>query len=233
MSNQDESSNSFNRILITIRHVGWLLRRKHPEVKSKSHAVDMSDLTNDPLVRFQSQHYWLLYFFIAFAVPIAIPVYAWSETWFNSLFISYFLRYLTSLHCTWFVNSTAHMFGDRPYNSNIQPVENHFVSFCTFGEGYHNYHHTFPMDYATSELPYTLNVSRRFIEFCHRIGLANNLKRPSDAVISARKQNVLDAEAKLEINRCSPLIASQLDSGYEADEEDQEEVIYNIDSKSL
>lgn len=34
-------------------HVGWLLVRKHPDVKKKGKAIDMSDLNADPLVMFQ------------------------------------------------------------------------------------------------------------------------------------------------------------------------------------
>jgi len=36
-------------------HVGWLLVRKHPDVKEKGKAVDMSDLETDPLIRFQKK----------------------------------------------------------------------------------------------------------------------------------------------------------------------------------
>lgn len=36
-------------------HVGWLLRKKHPEMKRKGRMLDFSDLLNDPLVKFQSE----------------------------------------------------------------------------------------------------------------------------------------------------------------------------------
>lgn len=34
-----------------------------------------------------------------------------------------------TLHGTLIVNSAAHMFGTRPYNANIAPVQNVLVSF--------------------------------------------------------------------------------------------------------
>jgi stearoyl-CoA desaturase (delta-9 desaturase) len=34
-------------------HVGWLLMRKHPDVKRKGKAIDMSDLEKDFVVVFQ------------------------------------------------------------------------------------------------------------------------------------------------------------------------------------
>lgn len=36
-------------------HVGWLLCKKHPEVISKGKGIDLSDLENDPVLRFQRE----------------------------------------------------------------------------------------------------------------------------------------------------------------------------------
>lgn len=36
-------------------HMGWLLVRKHPEIKRKGATIDMSDLENDPIVMFQKK----------------------------------------------------------------------------------------------------------------------------------------------------------------------------------
>lgn len=56
------------------------------------------------------------------------------------------------LNVTWSVNSFAHYFGDKPFDESIWPCETKFVAFAAAGEGWHNYHHTFPHDYACSEL---------------------------------------------------------------------------------
>ena len=34
-------------------HIGWLLVRKHPDVKAKGKSLDLSDLFADPVCRFQ------------------------------------------------------------------------------------------------------------------------------------------------------------------------------------
>ena len=34
-------------------HCGWLMVRKHPDVKAKGGKVDISDLLNDPVCAFQ------------------------------------------------------------------------------------------------------------------------------------------------------------------------------------
>ena len=68
--------------------------------------------------------------------PVVCPMIFFGETLINSLIINIF-RWVSSLHATWFVNSAAHMFGDRPYDGDIKPAENVFVSFGALGEGYH------------------------------------------------------------------------------------------------
>ena len=80
------------------------------------------------------------------------------------------LRYVSVLHATWLVNSAAHMFGMKPYDVKIGPVENMAVSVLAMGEGFHNYHHTFPYDYSTSEWGPHLNITTAFIDFMAMIG---------------------------------------------------------------
>jgi stearoyl-CoA desaturase (delta-9 desaturase) len=93
------------------------------------------------------------------------------------------------------------MFGDRPYNQKIQPRENYWVSYGAFGEGYHNYHHTFPWDYSTSELGGKLNLTKRFIDTCAAFGLAYNLKQASKNIVESNKikakKALMDKETRL------------------------------------
>jgi len=73
---------------------------------------------------------------------------------------------------TWLVNSSAHLSGGHPYDKNIKPAENMGVTLASFGEGYHNYHHTFPYDYSTSEhgWKYNFNFTTLFIDSFAAIG---------------------------------------------------------------
>ena len=37
-------------------HIGWLMIKKHPDVKTKGKTVDMSDLLQDPIVVWQRRY---------------------------------------------------------------------------------------------------------------------------------------------------------------------------------
>lgn len=96
-------------------HVGWLLCRKHPEVKRKGQGIDMSDLEADPILMFQHNYYlWVMPLF-CFILPTLTPIYLWNETFVNSFCLN-ILRYVFTLNSTWLVNSAAHLWGSKPYD---------------------------------------------------------------------------------------------------------------------
>lgn len=122
-----------------------------------------------------------------FILPTIIPVYFWGETWTNAFFVATMFRYAFILNVTWLVNSAAHKWGDKPYDRSIKPSENMSVSFFALGEGFHNYHHTFPWDYKTAELGnHKLNFTTNFINFFAKIGWAYDLKTVSHDIIKQR-----------------------------------------------
>ncbi|KAI5614270.1 stearoyl-CoA desaturase 5, partial [Silurus asotus] len=168
-------------------HVGWLFVPKHKEVIEKGKRLDMSDLLADPVVAFQRKYYKISVVMMCFILPTLVPWYFWGESLWNSYFLSTILRYTIALNLTWLVNSAAHMYGNRPYNKNINPRENRFVTFGAIGEGFHNFHHTFPFDYAASEFGFRYNPTTCFIDLMCWFGLASNRKRATPEMIMARK----------------------------------------------
>ena len=171
-------------------HMGWLMCKKHPEVLRKGKSIDLSDLWSDPIVRFQRKLYIPLVILIWGLLPTLIPYYFWQEHIITAFALN-MLRYSVTLHSTWLVNSAAHMWGSKPYDKNIEPRENYSVNYLTYGEGYHNYHHTFPYDYSASELGWTgnFNLATLFIDFFALIGLAYDRKTvPKDIVMKRHER---------------------------------------------
>lgn len=72
------------------------------------------------------------------------------------------------------------------FSRHIKPVESAFVSFVTSGEGWHNYHHAFPMDYRASELGAKFNLSAKIIDLLAYLGLVYDLRTVSEHVIKQR-----------------------------------------------
>lgn len=83
---------------------------------------------------FNFRHYKVSVVVLCFLVPTLVPWYFWGE----SLMVAYFLpglfRYAVMLNATWLVNSAAHIWGNRPYDKNINPRENTLVAFSAIGK---------------------------------------------------------------------------------------------------
>lgn len=173
-------------------HVGWLMVRKHPDVRTKGKQIDMSDLYADNIVMFQRRHYKPLTIIFNIILPTLVPWYFWNEALWNSFFVCFAFRYAYSLNVTWSVNSFAHIWGSRPYDETISPSQNLVANLGTLGEGYHNFHHCFPQDYATSELGTYINLSKFFIDFFALVGLAYDLKTASKEAVFQRRRRTGD-----------------------------------------
>lgn len=71
---------------------------------------------------------------MCFVIPTVVPWYLWGESLWNAYFLASILRYTISLNVTWLVNSAAHMYGNRPYDKNINPRQNTLVTLGAIGE---------------------------------------------------------------------------------------------------
>lgn len=61
------------------------------------------------------------------------------------------------------------------------------------GEGWHNYHHTFPWDYKAAELgTYSKNFTTAFIDLMAKLGLAYDLKSVSEEMVRKRVERTGD-----------------------------------------
>jgi stearoyl-CoA desaturase (delta-9 desaturase) len=178
-------------------HIGWLLVKKNQKVVDAGRQIPMDDLLADPIVMFQKKldPWWNLFW--CFAFPALVPVYGWGEDPTVAFLVCSTLRYVCLLHATWTVNSIAHIFGYRPYDITINPRQNFWVALWSLGEGWHNWHHKYPYDYATSEYGClkNLNPTKVFIDTCAALGLVSGRKRALDAWKLARAKLEENAKA--------------------------------------
>jgi len=171
-------------------HIGWLLVEKSPETIKEGKKLNMDDLHEDRFVMFEKNAHPWFPLFMSFILPGLICT-AFGNTYWDGVFFAGALRYVLCLHFTWFVNSAAHLWGERPYNKQIGPAENLWVSIFAAGEGWHNFHHTYPFDYATSEYGIFTqwNPTKFFIDMASFVGLATNLRK---ATHNKNKQNKVE-----------------------------------------
>lgn len=169
-------------------HIGWLMLKKNTHVRNAGKKLDLSDLKNDGVVMFQHKLGIPFCVLVCFAVP-SLMVKLWGDHWYYGFLIPGALRYVWVLHCTFVVNSAAHLFGDRPYAPDNGGRENPLVSFLAIGEGWHNWHHKYPFDYAASEYGISSqnNFTKLFIDTMGLFGMVHSRKRATDVWAALRK----------------------------------------------
>jgi stearoyl-CoA desaturase (delta-9 desaturase) len=146
-------------------HVGWLFRRQ-PERPIPDF------LSDDRLLRWQDRYYIPLAVLVSFVVPYLLA--GWG-----GLLLAGVVRIVIGHHVTWLINSWAHIGGNRPYDPNVTAADNWFLAFFTFGEGFHNFHHTFPHDYRNGVGTWAFDPSKWLIRGLAWFGVTYDLKRIS------------------------------------------------------
>jgi stearoyl-CoA desaturase (Delta-9 desaturase) len=156
-------------------HIFWIFSTTE-RIENQKNTIDISDLKADKLCAIQHKFY-LLTALLGWMIPILIGKlfgFGWAL-----LFATSTIRTIAVWHATFCVNSLAHLWGHKPYNTKIGAVQNFIVSLITSGEGWHNYHHTYPKDYRASHSNNNLkywNPSSSFINVLCWLGLVTNRK---------------------------------------------------------
>ena len=184
-------------------HMGWLFLKKDPSVIKAGRELDYTDLNEDAAVMFQKKLDPWFALYMCFVMPAQVASYFWGEDFWAAFFVAGALRYVWVLHCTWLVNSAAHLYGDHPYDTLSYPAENPFVAWFAVGEGWHNWHHKYPFDYAASEFGVSsqFNPSKLFIDVLAAFGLVWGRKRATGAWAMGKSRRDREKEAGIPIRK--------------------------------
>lgn len=151
-------------------HVLWMF--------FKSDKIDpkiISDLTRSKMLVFQNNHY--VFCMLATSIISFLFVGWMVGDYLGAFLFAWWVRLFFLHHTTWCINSLAHYWGTKFYSEEHSAVDNYLISLLTYGEGYHNYHHTFAHDYRNGIRWYHFDPSKWLIWTLHKLGLAHNLKR--------------------------------------------------------
>jgi len=153
-------------------HCGWLF----VETLHRSDSYERR-LRKDPIIMWQHRHYPAIV-----ASGLLVPFVAGyiSNGLISGLgcfLLAGMLRIVLVLNSTFTINSLCHMWGSQPHGTQDSSRDSWLISFVSFGEGYHNYHHTFSYDYRNGPRWYNFDPSKWLIYLLALTGLAYNLQR--------------------------------------------------------
>jgi len=150
-------------------HIGWILTGKSMHHDTETLARYVPDLTKDKF------HVWITkYHYVPMIVLGLVLLAIGGLPWllWGVLFRTTFL-----LHCTWAVNSAAHLWGSRRFATKDLSTNNFWVAIASFGEGWHNNHHAHPVSARHGLAWYEFDLNWYGIWLLKRLGLARHVYR--------------------------------------------------------
>jgi fatty-acid desaturase len=146
-------------------HMGWMFHTV-PAYKK------IDSLTKD--LQKDDYYVWLEKNFLALQLPVALVLYligGWSMVGWGI-----FVRLVLAYHATWLVNSATHKWGYRTTDSDDTSRNNWWVALLTFGEGWHNNHHSRQVRARHGLQWWEIDVSWWIISTLERLGLITKVK---------------------------------------------------------
>ena len=117
-------------------HIGWIFQGEGQSQSETSMMRYTPDMMRDPVQRFMNKYYWVS------SILLGVALFAFGG--FSMIFWAIGLRVVFGWQTTWLVNSVTHTWGTRRFESRDTSTNNGLVAALTFGEGWHNNHHTYP-----------------------------------------------------------------------------------------
>ena len=182
-------------------HILWMFFRDEP-IDPKV----VSDLSRSKMLKFQHEHY--LFCMLGSNILTSLVVGYFLGDYLGAFLFAWFVRLFVLHHTTWCINSLAHFWGTQFFSKEHSAVDNYLISLLTYGEGYHNYHHTFSQDYRNGIYWYHFDPAKWLIWGLWKLGLAYDLKKVNDYRIA--KQMLLEHK-NLILNRVKESIYAQKD----------------------
>ncbi len=157
-------------------HIGWVVRGTAQDHDAATLKRYVPDLLKDKFHVLLAKYYYvplLISAVILFALG-GWPMVLWGVC----------ARIVVGWHTTWFVNSLAHIFGQRRFATQDDSTNNWFVALLTFGEGWHNNHHASPTSARHGLKWYEFDMNWLTIRLFEKLGWARHIRR-HEAKLSA------------------------------------------------
>jgi len=157
-------------------HMGWIFakRGQRPDYS------DVSDLTQSPELVWLDRHQYFPAFVLGFAVW-------WFAGW-TGLVVGFLWSTVVLWHCTFFINSLAHVHGSQHYLTGDDSRNNWWLAVITCGEGWHNNHHAYQSSTQQGFRWYQVDFTYYVLKALSWTGLVWDLRAPPVEVVNNKRR---------------------------------------------
>ena len=147
-------------------HVGWIVCDKYNETLYDN----IKDFAKYPELRWLNKHDWV--------PPWTLGVACFLIGGWPGLFVGFFLSTVLLWHGTFTINSLAHVFGRRRYDTADTSRNSFLLALITLGEGWHNNHHHYPASARQGFFWWEIDVTYYMLKMLSWVGIVRDLKQP-------------------------------------------------------
>ncbi len=151
-------------------HVGWILSADY--MRTDLNLV--RDFRRNPEIRFLNKHYWI--------PPLCYALLIYSVWGFPGLVWGVFISTTALYHCTFFINSLAHLIGRVRYKSNDGSKNSFILAILCCGEGWHNNHHHYQSAANQGWFWWEVDVSYYVLSLLSWLGIVWDLRTPPEHI---------------------------------------------------
>jgi len=153
-------------------HIGWVLCRAHSGIKFER----VKDLSKYPELRFIDRFHVLpVLSLIAVLYLVGFMLNRYNPSLGTSglqlVMWGFFLSTVLVYHVTFCVNSVTHIVGKRRFKTDDESRNSWWVALLTFGEGWHNNHHRWPLSARQGMYWWELDLTYYGLLLLQRVGL--------------------------------------------------------------
>lgn len=171
-------------------HVGWFLSDAHFATRTER----VKELAAFPELRFLDR------FDVVVPLLLAAGIYAlgawlesirpeWGTNGWQMLVWGFVISTVLLYHATFSVNSLAHHWGSRRYQTADQSRNNALIALFTLGEGWHNNHHHYPGAARQGFYWWEIDITWYGLKALQALGLIRDLRSIPADIRNARRVN--------------------------------------------
>lgn len=165
-------------------HVGWILSRNYDETRFDL----IKDFAKYPELR------WLNRYQLVPPVVLAVSLYLVGG--FGLLVWGYFVSTVFLFHGTFFINSLAHVFGRRRYETTDTSRNSFLLALITLGEGWHNNHHHYQSSANQGWFWWEIDLTYYSLKILQWLGVVWDVRTPPAHARDAHLQGAQDGRRR-------------------------------------
>jgi stearoyl-CoA desaturase (Delta-9 desaturase) len=164
-------------------HVGWILADKYKATPTDA----IKDFAKYPELRFINKHDWI--------APWTFGVLAFMIGGWSGLVVGFFCSTVLLWHTTFLVNSAAHVFGKRRYDTSDTSRNSLIIALLTWGEGWHNNHHHYQASCRQGFFWWEVDFTFYGLKALSWVGIVKDMKSPPGRVLYPEAESERELEA--------------------------------------